>query len=361
MGILAIIGLIILAGIILAFIGAAFIGSALPLAGLFSAILSIIANWWMVWLPILIIGIIAYIARGGTSRGSSEGVAAAIGATGGAAASEIMDRMEENDNRDNNAITDGNGFNTDPPHDSPTETSTSTPRNNPPSTRTPPGESNTSQSRTNNPRDTSTNQSNPTTKSPPRSPGHNPPSSRPTDSSPTGGDNNLNTNTIKDNMASNTEIGSLEHELETVVNAIGEEERRDKDELSELEQAKQELTTALRELQKHEQMEEFIIAINKEGITNKSSANEKAQVVQKYAQKYLNSSPDLQDIQNELQHLAKIEKLIQDAEKHMEKVEKEEQADLKETKQVEQNLAQTFANLDHLLDASKELQHYYGH
>lgn len=185
-----------------------------------------------------------------------------------------------------------------------------------------------------------------------------PPTNR---SSPPNDDNNLSRGSQNDSMAPNNEIGTLEHELENVVTEIGEEEQRDQDEMNELEQAKQELTTALRELQKHEQMEEFIIAINKEGISNKGSADAKAQVVQKYAQKYLGTNPQLEDIKSELQHLAKIEQLIEDAEKHMEKVGQEEQADLQETQQVEQDLAETFANLDHLLDASKELQHYYGH
>ena len=109
MGILAVIGLIILAFVALAFLGAAFLGSALPLGGLFSAILNIIFNWWILWVPILLIGVIAYVARGGSSRSSSGSLAAVAGFAGGVGASEIGRRLTNSrgDNGDNSGRHDG--------------------------------------------------------------------------------------------------------------------------------------------------------------------------------------------------------------------------------------------------------------
>lgn len=161
-----------------------------------------------------------------------------------------------------------------------------------------------------------------------------------------------------DNNMSDAPVESLEAEIERVINEIGEEEEREQQEVQELDQAKEELVSALKELQQHENLEQFIIAINKEGLRGKSPADQSA-TIEKYAEKYLGHEPGIQEIQEEIKVLADIEDKFENASKEMQDVERKEKQDLKEEQQAEKELAEVARNLDHLLDASQELQQYF--
>ncbi|PSH00397.1 MAG: hypothetical protein BRC30_03785 [Nanohaloarchaea archaeon SW_7_46_7] len=162
-----------------------------------------------------------------------------------------------------------------------------------------------------------------------------------------------------DNNMSDAPVESLEAEIERVINELGEEEEREKQEIQELDEAKEELIAALKELQQHEDLEGFIIAINKEGLKGKTPAEQSA-AIEKYAERYLGHEPGIQEIQQEIRVLADIEDKFETASKEMQDVDQKKQQDMKENQQAESELAEVASNLDHLLDASQELQHYFG-